>query len=351
MRLDSRARTRRAALGRRRGLAVAVAGLASVSPASANPAGTGLVISEVYGAGGNGGAVYNADFVELYNPTSAAISVTGDYVHYRSAHRRQRRRARSPLTGSVPAGGHYLIQMGAVGANGAALPTPDAAALPAFNLAAAGGQVYLLSTSTPDRDHRQPGRRRRGVVDMLGATGPPRSRPPPPRPGRPPTNSLNRTTAGADTDNNTADFTARGSHAAGTPAPATPPPPPTEHTIAEIQGTDTDTSPLVGETVITQGVVTADYATGGFFGFYSRPPAPAARPTPRPAPPTRSSCPARRPRRRCTSATSSQVQGKVSEFAGTTEIGVAADDVTELAAAHGPRHPGSDRLPDDRRRA
>ena len=32
--------------------------------------------------------------------------------------------------------------------------------------------------------------------------------------------------------------------------------PPTEHTIAEIQGTDTDTSPLVGQAVTTTGVVT-----------------------------------------------------------------------------------------------
>jgi predicted extracellular nuclease len=38
-------------------------------------------------------------------------------------------------------------------------------------------------------------------------------------------------------------------------------------TIAAIQGTG-DTSPLVGQLVSTQGVVTADYRTGGFNGFY-----------------------------------------------------------------------------------
>ncbi len=42
---------------------------------------------------------------------------------------------------------------------------------------------------------------------------------------------------------------------------------PTEHSIAEIQGS-TDTSPVVGQQVITTGVVTAVYATGGFNGFY-----------------------------------------------------------------------------------
>jgi 5'-nucleotidase len=37
--------------------------------------------------------------------------------------------------------------------------------------------------------------------------------------------------------------------------------------IAAIQGTNTDTSPYAGQTVTTQGVVTADYATGGFNEF------------------------------------------------------------------------------------
>ncbi|UUT36476.1 hypothetical protein [Microbacterium elymi] len=39
-------------------------------------------------------------------------------------------------------------------------------------------------------------------------------------------------------------------------------------TIAEIQGTDTDTSPYSGKHVTTTGVVTAAYPTGGFNGFY-----------------------------------------------------------------------------------
>ena len=54
-------------------------------PASGNPAGTGLVISEVYGGGGNSGATYTHDFVELHNPTDAAIGLGGLSVQYRSA--------------------------------------------------------------------------------------------------------------------------------------------------------------------------------------------------------------------------------------------------------------------------
>ena len=65
-------------------LATVVTGGALLAPAEANPSGTSLVISEVYGAGGNAGALENADYVELFNPTGAAISVVGDYIHYRS---------------------------------------------------------------------------------------------------------------------------------------------------------------------------------------------------------------------------------------------------------------------------
>jgi 5'-nucleotidase len=39
------------------------------------------------------------------------------------------------------------------------------------------------------------------------------------------------------------------------------------HAIAEVQGTDAPSSPLVGETVTIEGVVTADYRTGGFRGI------------------------------------------------------------------------------------
>ena len=55
------------------GLGLAASVLVS-TPAVATPGGTGLVISEVYGGGGNTGAQYTNDFVELYNPTSSAVT-------------------------------------------------------------------------------------------------------------------------------------------------------------------------------------------------------------------------------------------------------------------------------------
>ena len=52
--------------------------------AQANPGGTGLVIHEVYGGGGNTGATYLNDFVELYNPTASPISLSGKSLQYRA---------------------------------------------------------------------------------------------------------------------------------------------------------------------------------------------------------------------------------------------------------------------------
>lgn len=258
------ARLRRAAAPLAAG-ALAVSGLAvAVAPAAvANPAGTGLVISEVYGAGGNNGAVLNADFIELYNPTGAAIDLNGLSVHYRSAGGGS---GGSPyaLSGSVPADSHFLVQMGSAGANGAALPTPDATALPAFSMAAAGGQVYLLNGTTAVTDTGDLAGRS-DIVDMVGlATA--SSYETAPGPGAGTTQSAQRSATGADTDNNAADFSlAAPTPTAGGDGP--PPPPPSDVTIAEIQGTDAAVSPLLGQTVTTRGVVTAAYPTGGFNGF------------------------------------------------------------------------------------
>ncbi|MDH2415864.1 ExeM/NucH family extracellular endonuclease [Nocardioides sp. CER19] len=273
---------------RRVGIAAALGGLAVTaltpllvsSPAHANPGGTGLVISEVYGAGGNNGAVYNADFVELYNPTASALSLSGLAVHYRSASGGS---GGSPfaLSGSVPAHGHWLIQMSGAGSNGAALPTPDATA--GFNMAAAGGQVALqqgtaviatsgdVSTTT-------------GLVDFVGATGASSFEKAATKSAATATQSLNRTAGGIDTNDNSADFAlaAPTPTNSGTPGGGGDEPPPTapiDATIAQIEGT-TDTSPYAGaagalgtQNLTTQGVVTATYTgSGSFNGFYLQTP-------------------------------------------------------------------------------
>jgi predicted extracellular nuclease len=328
----------RSALAVLASVATVVAGGALLGPANANPSSTGLVISEVYGAGGNGGAVFNADFVELYNPTASAVSLTGDYIHYRSASGTS---GGTPyaLTGSVPAGGHFLIQMGAAGGTGAALPTPDAVASPAFSLAAAGGQVYLLSSATPiTTTGNQAGAT--GVVDMVGASGSTSFETEATQAAATATSSLNRAATGADTDNNHADFAL----AAPTPQNAgtgTPPPPPTDYTIAQIQGTDTDTSPHLGESVITRGVVTADYATGGFNGFYLQTAGTGGTTDATPGASDAIFVFGSAAAAKVHIGDFVEVQGTVSEFAGTTEIGATADHVTELSDAHDPVTPAA----------
>src|ERR671930_572959 len=52
---------------------VIVAMLVAAAPASAAPS-TGLVVNEVYGAGGNSGATYTNDFVEIANRGSSPVS-------------------------------------------------------------------------------------------------------------------------------------------------------------------------------------------------------------------------------------------------------------------------------------
>ena len=304
------------------------AGLAGIAPAQANPSGTGLVISEVYGAGGNSGALVNADFVELYNPTGAAISVADDYIHYRSSSGGSGG-APYRLTGSVPAGGHYLIQMGAAGANGAALPTPDAG--PAgFTVAAGGGQIYLLSdanavTTTGDQSSTP------NVIDMVGASGATSFETAATAAAATTTSSLNRAANGADTDNNTADFSLAAPSPSNTASGGGGTSTPTEHTIAEIQGTGSS-SPLAGQPVITEGVVTAAYPAGGFFGYVIQTDGTGTGTDATPG--ASDAVYVYQPSGAIAVHVGDDVQvtGTVSEFSGLTELTVPADQVTDLGA-------------------
>src|SRR5438874_2046066 len=49
------------------------------------PRSVSLVVSQVYGGGGNTGAPWHNDFIEVFNPTGAGVSVTGWSVQYASA--------------------------------------------------------------------------------------------------------------------------------------------------------------------------------------------------------------------------------------------------------------------------
>jgi hypothetical protein len=113
----------------------------SVSPFTNIP--NPVLISQVYGAGGNSGAVYKSDFVELHNRGNSTASLAGWSVQYASASGTSWDVI--PLTGTIAPGGYHLLQL-AGGATGAALPTPDSTAT--NNLNASNGKLALRDSTT-----------------------------------------------------------------------------------------------------------------------------------------------------------------------------------------------------------
>ncbi len=103
-----------------------------------------VVISQVYGGGGNAGAPYLNDFVELHNKGGAAVNLSTWSVQYAAAAGSSWNATN--LSGSIPANGYYLIQQASGGANGIALPTPDDTDTTA--MAATAGKVALVSNTT-----------------------------------------------------------------------------------------------------------------------------------------------------------------------------------------------------------
>jgi hypothetical protein len=104
-----------------------------------------IVISAVYGAGGNSGATYNADFVELHNAGANAETIGGWSVQYAAATSATWTAVALPQA-SIPAGGYYLIQMSPKGAVGIDLPQVDTAAT--VSLSATAGKIALVASST-----------------------------------------------------------------------------------------------------------------------------------------------------------------------------------------------------------
>ncbi len=110
------------------------------------PPTSGIVISQVYGAGGNSGSVYNSEYVELHNNSSTPQSLSGYSIQYNSATSTVAWATVAKLPAvSIPAGGYFLIQMGSIGNGGGALPTVDHVASPSISMSATNGRVALVS--------------------------------------------------------------------------------------------------------------------------------------------------------------------------------------------------------------
>jgi DNA/RNA endonuclease G (NUC1) len=109
-------------------------------------AGSTVVISQVYGGGGNSGATWKNDFVELHNRGSETVSLVGWSVQYASSAGTFSTSNLTTITeGSIAPGGYFLVQESAGAAGTTSLPTPDAAG--GILMSATGGKVALVSNS------------------------------------------------------------------------------------------------------------------------------------------------------------------------------------------------------------
>ncbi|PZH20947.1 hypothetical protein C1I97_00585 [Streptomyces sp. NTH33] len=230
------------------------------------------VISEVYGGGGNSGAPLTHDFIELGNAGTAPFDLSGWSVQYLSGSPTATTKWQvTPLTGTIPAGGNYLVQEAKGSAGDTALPTPDATGTIAMS--ATSGTVALVHSTTALTCLTAADCAADGTVKDLVGFGTAVVREGSPATGAGNTTSVSRDAALTDTDDNAADFTGsapspRNSTGGGSGDPSpSPTPSPTDTApgslrIHDIQGT-TRTSPYNGKTVThVPGVVTGVRSTG-----------------------------------------------------------------------------------------
>jgi hypothetical protein len=116
------------------------AALALLAAPIASGASADLVVSQVYAGGGNSGATYADDFVELFDRGSASVDLTGWSLQYATATGTSWQV--TALAGVLAPGHHYLIALASGGASGAPLPAVDATGT--SNLATSGGKVALV---------------------------------------------------------------------------------------------------------------------------------------------------------------------------------------------------------------
>lgn len=106
-----------------------------------------VVISQVYGGGGNAGASYQHDYVELFNRGTTSVDLTGMSVQYASATGTGNFSANpvTPLSGALAPGQYYLVRQSG-GTIGEALPAADATGT--VNMSATAGKVALVNSTT-----------------------------------------------------------------------------------------------------------------------------------------------------------------------------------------------------------
>jgi hypothetical protein len=163
-----------------------------------------IVISQVYGGGGNSGATLKNDFIELFNRGTSPVDLSTWSVQYAATTGSSWQRTN--LSGILQPGHYYLVQEAAGTGGTTNLPTPDATGSIAMALGA--GKVALITNQTTLGAISCP--TGATVIDFVGfgsttncfeGTGP--------TPTLTNTTAASRASAGCtDTDNNSSDFTA-----------------------------------------------------------------------------------------------------------------------------------------------
>lgn len=164
-----------------------------------------VVISQVYGGGGNSGATFQNDFVELYNPSGVTFDLTGWSLQYTSATGDSWDFTRQPLGGFIAPGQYYLIALASGGATGN--PLPAANIVGEINMSGTTGKVALVNNfdalegTCPLGDSN--------IVDFVGYGASANCAETANAPAPSNTTAIFRTNNGAtDTDNNSTDFVA-----------------------------------------------------------------------------------------------------------------------------------------------
>lgn len=197
---------------------------------SAN-AGAQVVISQVYGGGGNSGAPYKNDFIEIFNSGTTAQDLSAWSVQYNSSAGTGAWQVTN-LSGTLQPGHYYLIQEAAGTGTSASLPTPDTTG--SINMSATGGRVALLSSQTalPAQSPAGCPATPNAIVDLVGVAGSACFEGSAGAPAPSNTTADIRANAGCtDTNNNGADF------ATGAPNPRN------TSTTANVCSTNSPTSP------------------------------------------------------------------------------------------------------------
>ncbi len=222
-----------------------------------------MVVSQVYAGGGNAGASYTNDFVELFNRGSTTIDLSTWSIQYASASGTTWQA--TALSGSVQPGRYYLVQLASAAAVGAPLPTPDA--IGTTNMAVSGGKVAVVRGSAPLGCGASAGSCSADplVADLIGygsATD---------YEGAGPAAAISNTTAAlragdgcTDADVNSSDFSAasplpRNSATAAAPCVGGPPP---AESVSQSAAVDIDIQPVLSIALERQSISFGNAASG-----------------------------------------------------------------------------------------